>query len=190
MNLLFKNYSLLTIQEQKELLKVRNLEYIRQQMKSPNIISLDSHLKWIENLESNQNSLYYAVIYNDKIIGGLSLVDIEYKKTYGNFGVFFIKQTSAFISSVATYLVLDRIFNLFEIKLINSEVKKTNSEAYKFNKSFGFIQDKQNSNDDFYHLSLDFDKWNNTSKLIKTIKKVAEKTQYTFLEGDILWMQK
>lgn len=190
MKLVFKDYIYLSLQEQKQLLEIRNLEYIRLQMKDDSMISLESHLGWIKNLASDTSSLYYVAIYNDKIVGGLSIVDVEHRTMQGNLGVFFTKQTSAFISSVSTYLVLDRIFNKFGIKQMSSEVKKTNSEAYKFNKSFGFIENRENSNDDFYYLSLDFDKWNRTNKLIKTIKKVAEKTQYAFLEGDRLWIQK
>ena len=68
--LIYKNYKLLSKKEHKELLKLRNEEYIREASKNKDIIDLKEHLKWIESL--NENKKYFAIFYNGEIVGGVN----------------------------------------------------------------------------------------------------------------------
>ncbi len=49
MKIVFKEYSSLSKIQSQEILDIRNLDYIRKNMITNEIISLQNHLKWIEN---------------------------------------------------------------------------------------------------------------------------------------------
>ena len=101
--LIYKNYKLLSKKEHKELLKLRNEEYVREASKNKDIINLKEHLKWIENL--NENKKYFAVFYNGEIVGG---VNFTKDKIIKNWGIFYKK--IPLIPIVATYHFINYMF--------------------------------------------------------------------------------
>lgn len=71
-----KNFVDLTRDEVIDVLSWRNHESIRHWMYSTDIITLDTHLAYIESLKSSSNKLYFVVIKNGAPIGVVDLVDI------------------------------------------------------------------------------------------------------------------
>ena len=167
---IFKNYKLLTQKEHIALLNIRNSDYVREVSKDKNIILLDNHLKWIKNI--NKSKCYLALFVDNKIIGGLNY---SYKNNIvENWGIFFDEKTQPLMSSIATYLFIDFMFNKFDV--LYSEVLKENQRAFKFNQYFGIEVIK--TTQELYRLQLTKEKWNQNN--LKILEKRIRKIQYKF----------
>lgn len=175
MKLLFKNFTLLTLDENKELLEIRNSDYVRFNMENMQEIKLENHLIFIKSLKNDDN-LYFAVILDSEIIGAIY---INKKNGKVFFGVYFKSDINPFISSSSTFIFFDYIF--FNIsKTLFSYIKKQNLKAFYFNKNFGFELYKEDEN--YFYLELGKQKWENrkNSKLLKPIKNYLDKIDFEF----------
>lgn len=173
----FKEYQTLTHNQSIEILNIRNLDYIRKNMVTNELISLHNHLRWIESLQNNSEKKYFALLYNDEVIGSCSWVEEENRFTWG---IFFKNGTNPIITSVCGYLFLEHCFVNDDISRLDSLVKKENSIAFQFNKNFGFELYKEE--EEYFYLKLDKEKWekNKKSRLIKSIQKYLDKIKYQF----------
>ena len=173
MKFIFKDYKLLDTDEAKAVLEIRNSPAVRNASATSEIISLDSHCKWVENLASNS---YFALIIEDQIIGGISL--------NGEFwGIFFSQQSEPVSRLVFAYIFLE--YTTQKLPLIKSKIKKSNIQAVKFNQFFGFeicTQTSQNGGD-FYILELSRDKFVNSLKspAFSRIKSIAASAKVEFI---------
>ena len=77
LNLSFKNLIYCDDKEVGQILKMRNENYIRKNMFTKKIISLEQHHLWFQSLKNKNNHKFYCIYYKDKIIGGLSLKNIN-----------------------------------------------------------------------------------------------------------------
>jgi hypothetical protein len=134
-SILLKDYRLLTDEEHKNLLQIRNADEIREVSLDSKIISFDEHLSWVKKLQDDRQKEYFAVIYNDKIIGGVNIFDIDAKVKWG---VFFDKFAPLMIKSIVPIYFMDFIFGTFTCDDIYAEIKKENLNAVFYNKSLGF----------------------------------------------------
>lgn len=177
MKIVFKEYSSLSKNQSQEILDIRNLDYIRKNMITNEIISLQNHLKWIESLKTNLEKRYFAVICEDEVLGSCSWVKEENAFTWG---IFFKDGVNPIISSCCAYLFLEHCFFDEKIKELGSLVKKENNIALNFNKNFGFKIYKED--EDYFYLKLEKEDWENNknSRLIKSIKKYLDKIEYQF----------
>ena len=60
MKIVFKNYSVINEQESFEILNIRNKDFIRKNMITNEIISLENHIKWINSLKNNSDKKYFG----------------------------------------------------------------------------------------------------------------------------------
>lgn len=67
------NYVDCSLDQQKEILDLRNLDCVRVWMVNPDVISEASHLQFVENLKEDKNRLYYAVYRNGILVGTYNL---------------------------------------------------------------------------------------------------------------------
>lgn len=176
------NYTLLTLPQQEELLNIRNLNYIRVEMKDSSIISLADHLAWIEKLKLDTLNVYYAVISNENIIGAIYLTQINLQKSISKWGIFFKNEINPLLSSLSLYKFLELIFDKYPIKRLELEVDKNNTKAYKFDKSFGF-KEYNNSvdiNNEYIEMYLSEDMWNvqKEKPMFKLLKNKLEKIEF------------
>lgn len=175
MKILFKNFTLLNLEENQNLLKIRNSDHVRFQMKNNIKIKHEEHLQFIRNL-TQPHIIYFSVILDGQIIGAVHINQIN-----GNnyLGLYFKEEISPLIISLSTFLFLDYIFiSIYET--IQSFVKKENLNAFNFNKNFGFkIYDED---ENYFYLKLEKEEWKNrkNSKLLKPIKNYLDKIDYEF----------
>lgn len=175
MNLEFKNFIYLNDRELKEILELRNQNYIKDNMVNNETIRLENHLNFIDALKTLGNRKYFAVLEENKIIGSLYFV----KNEELTWGLYFKEEINPIIKSCVTYLFLDFIFSKFS-EDINSFVKRKNIQALNFNKNFGFEIFKED--EEYYYLKLSKELWENrkNSKLIKPIKRYLDKIECYF----------
>ena len=175
MKIIFKKFTLLSLEENQNLLEIRNSDYVRFHMENSNKIEYKDHLQFIEKLK-NSSSIYFSVILDSQIIGAVYVNQIN-----GNnyLGLYFKEEINPLISSISTFLFLDYIFlNIYQN--LQSFVKKENSMAFSFNKNFGFELYKEDEN--YFYLELEKQKWENrkNSKLLKPIKNYLDKIDFEF----------
>ena len=107
MKIVFKNYSVINEQESFEILNIRNKDFIRKNMITNEIISLENHTKWINSLKNNSDKKYFAVICENEVIGSFSWVKEKDEFTWG---IFFKEEVNPIISSCCAYLFLENCF--------------------------------------------------------------------------------
>lgn len=177
MKIVFKNFIFLDDMEIKEILNLRNLDYVRKNMINDEVISLENHKSFIASLKNQNFKKYFALFEDDKIVGSLNFV----KNDNLTWGLYFKDEVNPIIKACATFLFLDYIFSFFEDD-INSFVKKSNTNALSFNKNFGFEVLKEDKK--FFYLKLSKKAWQEQKnlKLLKPIKKYLDKIEHNFID--------
>lgn len=158
MKLKLKNFKLLTSADHKEILRLRNLNYVRLQMAQTKIISLESHLEWVSRLDANAQ--YYAVMVDDIIIGNLNFTEMNTQKKSCTWGCYFKEDVHAFIISAATIKFIDYLFKKIKIEELNLHTKKSNLNALSFDRSLGFCEFKRDSQ--YVYMTLSKTDWNSS----------------------------
>jgi len=169
-NITLKDYRLLTKDEHQNLLAIRNQEAIRKASLTQDMIALDKHLLWVDGLMGDTTKKYFAIIHNDKIIGGINIFDIETKIKWG---IFFDDEVSLILKSVIPIYFIDFIFNEFECDAIYAEIKQENVNAVSYNKNLGFEM-LEDGDIVTMHLKEDAYKKAKKSFLLKKIVKKIE----------------
>lgn len=172
MKIIFKDYKLLSTNEHKRLLEIRNLEHIRENSLEKSIIGLESHLKWLFNLK---DSLYFAVFMDDEIYGGFSLNAL---KSNSSWGVFFRQDTNVLLLSICVYKFLE--FAFFKVQTLNSIVKISNKNSLTFTKNFGFKEVEKTPSE--VKFSQNIQEWQEfrTKKFIKKVDDMAKSYEIKF----------
>jgi len=184
MNLKFINYIKLSAEEHLQLLKVRNFDYVRKNMKNDSIITINDHLDWIKKLSKDDSKMYYAIFSDNKLVGGINITDIDIEEMSASWGLFVQANINPMIPSIATYLIIDKVFNVLKLTTLNLEVNKININAYKFDKNFGFIDNGEyiDGKNSYYLMSMDRKDWesNKNKGLLKMVKSKISSATITF----------
>lgn len=100
MKIIFKKFTLLSLEENQNLLEIRNSDYVRFHMENSDKIEYKDHLQFIEKLK-NSSSIYFSVILDNQIIGAVYVNQIN-----GNnyLGLYFKEEINPLISSISTFL--------------------------------------------------------------------------------------
>ena len=175
LKIVFKNFIFLNDIEKKDILELRNKEYVRENMINSEPISLENHILFIESLKENKNKTYFAIFFDNQLIGSLNIT----KNEELIWGLYFKEEANPIIKSCVTYLFLDFIFSKFS-EDVNSFVKIKNIQALNFNKNFGFEIFKED--EEYFYLKLSKEVWENSkkSRLLKPIKRYLDKIEYYF----------
>ncbi|WP_419766232.1 MAG: hypothetical protein ACNI28_05565 [Arcobacter sp.] len=129
-----KDYLLLSNEEHKELLNIRNKEYIREVSLDTNIIKFVNHISFVKGLK-NSDKKFFAIISDDKIIGGVNVFDINKDIKWG---IFFLDEANIIIKSIVPLYFLEYIFKTYKKEEIFLDVKKENINTISYDKNLGF----------------------------------------------------
>lgn len=173
--------------EHKKILEIRNSDHVRFKMKSNEIIALKNHLEFVERLKIDKKNIYYGVFYNQAMVGVVDITNIDNVKRECFWGLYIDKNTIPYISSLATYLLIERVFSYFEIEKLCLEVQTSNTSAYKLDVNFGFSVDDEYTNNDerYYLMSMSKKHWQEYKQkpLMKILKNKIDKIPYEFKEN-------
>lgn len=177
MKLVFKNYTLLSEDEAKGILDLRNKEFIREQMRYTKIIDIEDHLHFIASLKGAKSSKYFAVFVENELVGSLNYI----RDGSLEWGLYFNDSVSVLIKSLSCYIFLEYLFNKFD-DVVSSSVKRSNKNALRFNENFGFCEFDRDG--EFVHLNLSKSMWQErkASKLLRPIMGYAKKFKYEIVE--------
>lgn len=143
------NYVDCTSDQQREILALRNLDEIRKWMVTPEIISEDSHFRFVENLRGNADRLYFAIFKNGLLIGTYNLTNegngiwergiIASPLTQGK------GQTAQWEHQILGSL------SQYGIKAVSAKVKQDNPRSIRYHEKMGY-QETDRSNGYIYYL--------------------------------------
>ncbi len=132
--IVLKDYLLLSNEEHKELLNIRNKDYIRNVSLDTSIIELVNHISFVKGLK-NSDKKFFAIIFEDDIIGGVNIFNI---KEDIKWGIFFLEEANIIIKSLVPIYFLEYIFKTFQKEEIFLDVKKENINTISYDKNLGF----------------------------------------------------
>jgi carbamoyl-phosphate synthase large subunit len=123
-------------------LAIRNTPEVRRNMYGDNFISREENSTWLMGLANSKDKEFFAVIYQDSVIGGLSYTSIDRKNKRAEWG-FHInpKLSGRGIGSALEFMALDKAFYKNGFEKINCEVIDWNVSVIRMHKKFGFKQE-------------------------------------------------
>lgn len=139
-----ENYKLRSLEEKdlEMVLDWRNSDRIRQNMYTDQMISLDNHRDWFENIKGSQFCVYLICEFENNPIGLISFteIDLTNQKSYW---AFYLGNIDAPKGSGAgmEFLALEYAFESINIRKLCCEIFVFNSSVVKLHSKFGFQQE-------------------------------------------------
>jgi RimJ/RimL family protein N-acetyltransferase len=178
-----------------------DLELVRQWRNSPRIqqtmeyrehISKEMQLEWFHKVNNN-NNYYFVIEYECQKIGLINGKDIDWEKQQLEGGVFFWdeKYYSTFVPAMASLILTELCFTLFNWKVAYARILKTNTQAIQYNLALGYelCEGQEDVENQLYRLSSErFEK--QTALLRKAIARMSDdpdgncKAHFVFEEKD------
>jgi len=155
----------------------RNKDEIRKLMINQHIITKEEHSKWLENLKSKNDCMFWVVFYNNIPIGSVQLQNMDHDKLTSEWG-FYIGENNyrgPGIGAIIEFNLLEYFFNILKFKKLNGTVLENNTLVIRMNKKFGFkiigrekkiIEKKEHS---IILLSIKKNDWMNLRKGLRNI---------------------
>lgn len=124
---------------QKEILKIRNQKEIRKNLYTTHLIKENEHFLWLKNLKKNKKNLFFAIEFDNEIIGTLGLTDIDFvnKKASWQFHIS-KKKSNRGLGTLVEFKLLDFCFKKKNLNKLNCEVLEFNIPVIKLHTKFGF----------------------------------------------------
>jgi UDP-4-amino-4,6-dideoxy-N-acetyl-beta-L-altrosamine N-acetyltransferase len=133
-----QNFITLDIEMQKSILSWRNHEDIRSWMFNENEISLEDHLKFVKNLEHNDQNFYWIVRKDEKTIGVAYLNHYDERENTAQWGFYTNPEYfNSFAGLEIAYAALWVFTEKLGIKNLRSYVRESNARAMLLNEFFG-----------------------------------------------------
>lgn len=143
------NYVDCTHEQQLEILRLRNLDAIRKWMVNPEIISEESHFRFIEKLKGNDERLYFAIFRDGLLVGTYNLTKEE--GDVWERGIFANPKTQGKGETVIwERQILDSLPEK-GIKIISAKVKHDNIRSIKYHEKLGY-QEQTRDNEYIYYI--------------------------------------
>ena len=143
------NYTDCSVEQQREILALRNDDRVRIWMVNPELISEESHFKFVESLKGNSNRLYFAIFKNGILMG-------TYNLTYESEGVWergIIANPTVQGTGQTERWERQILHDLpkYGIKAVTAKVKLDNLRSIKYHEKLGY-QKHGKDNDYLYYL--------------------------------------
>jgi len=117
----------------------RNSTGVSMYMEFKGTITPDMQIEWFKKINNNQN-YFFIGMYKDDEIGLLNLKDVDYGNNCAEAGIYIAnnKYLNSHVSFRLSYTLSEFAFGTLKLNYLNSHVLSDNTRAIKFNKTFGF----------------------------------------------------
>lgn len=166
---------------QLHILSIRNQTAIRHNMYTSHEISESEHFRWIERLMHDASTHFFAVLLDNKIIGGVSLNAISKANQRADWAYYIdVESQGHGIGSALEFKFLDYVFGKLGIFKLNCEVFTFNERVISLHKRFGFVEEgirrahihrRDGVFDDYLDvclLGINQDEWRRTREVLKS----------------------
>lgn len=105
--------------------------------------SAEDQIKWYESLESNPYVKYMVIHYKNTPVGMIYLTNIDLTSKHCEWGIYIgdTKYQTRGVGAMATYKLLNYVFDELGMNKIISMVLSYNKSAINLNESFGFSRE-------------------------------------------------
>lgn len=158
------------------ILQWRNQDHIRKVMFNSNIITMEKHIKWYNNLQYSDTSVTKIFYFDEIPYGVLNVNQINYFNNTCEWG-FYIGDSAAprGMGTILGYTSLNYIFHELHMRKVYGEVIESNKQSRIFHEKLGFNNDgilrehifKDNDYLDIYLYSIINREWEVHSKIIR-----------------------
>jgi len=163
-----KNICSCSMEQQLQVLKLRNQLTVRKSKFSDHLIDLNEHLSWISTLLTDNKRREFVLLKGgNEPIGVVSVkaIDTLHKKT--DLSLYVLEQEQNGLVELLEYKIVEFVFNRMKLDKLNCEVIQTNTSALTIHKRFGFIEEglrrsdiiKEGKRMDVYLLGLTKEDW-------------------------------
>jgi|GEM_PF-4673223 len=142
-DLVLHDITLMSQDQQLELLAIRNQETIRESSYGSQIIQAAEHFAWIEKLASVPSGEilhFYAVSQEDVIVGGVGIRrgDVKGDAVWS----FYVSETEQGrgVGVALAVKALDHFFAEFSLKTVCGEALLSNAASIKYHEKLGFVE--------------------------------------------------
>lgn len=146
------NYVDCTREQQLEILRLRNLDSIRKWMVNPDIITEESHFKFIEKLKVSNERLYFAIYREGLLVGTYNLTKEE--DDVWERGIFANPETQGKGETAIWERQILASLPAKGIKTISAKVKLDNMRSIKYHEKLGYQELKRDNEYIYYILKL------------------------------------
>ncbi len=145
MKIYFKNYKNLTYEEKVHILDIRNLEYIRKNMYNSDVIQLENHLNWVNNLQDRSDCIYWAIYVDEELLGSIDITSINWDEKFAEWG-FYINNKYFGFGVLIEYLGTIHFLEEMKFDKILACVFEENESVYKMHKNkFNYVDSPEHS---------------------------------------------
>ncbi|MCH3693597.1 UDP-4-amino-4,6-dideoxy-N-acetyl-beta-L-altrosamine N-acetyltransferase [Campylobacter lari] len=121
--IVYKDFANLDIDENKEILKIRNSENVSKFMKN-SYISYEEHLNFIQKLKNTTTKKYFLICKENERLGVIYFTDISNNSC--EFGLYGIKKG---VGNLLMEEIKNYAFNVLKVKILKACVFKENTKA-------------------------------------------------------------
>lgn len=123
------------------MLEWRNAPDVRKNMYNTDIILLEDHLKWWEQIQQDDSIHYFFYEYENIPQGVVCFVGIDNLNHQAMWGFYVSSNALRGTGSRMEVLALDYAFNDLNLHKLSCEVLDYNATVVKFHKKFGFVEE-------------------------------------------------
>jgi len=121
-----------------EVLEARNHPEVRANMFNKNIISLEEHLAFIENLLADTTSRHFFVSQDEKFVGVVNLRDIDWMNKSASFGIYANLLNKVDMAGEKLMVAADFLIKKMGLSLITLMVESKNHKAQNLYEKWGY----------------------------------------------------
>jgi UDP-4-amino-4,6-dideoxy-N-acetyl-beta-L-altrosamine N-acetyltransferase len=131
-----------SLEQQKEILNIRNQLSVRTSMYSDHLISLEEHMSWIKGLKLNERNIVFVVLSSiGKALGVVSLQNYEVNQKKSSWAFYLDEDVRGGLGAFIEFNFLDFSFIKLGLEKLNCEVIESNQSVIKLHKKFYFLEE-------------------------------------------------
>lgn len=136
----------------------RNQARVRMHMLNSQIISLNEHISWFEDMLKSNTSQYYVLMHQEKPSGVIGFYDV---KDQSSNWTFYLTETDTpkGLGRTMCFLGLNKIFQNPDVLYVKTNILKHNQVSLHLHSKLGFIHSTVNNGQDILSLCLTKENW-------------------------------
>ena len=136
-----KNFINLDESEKKLILNWRNSEVIRNNMFNNQIIEINNHINWLNNLKKNEHNKYYLVFFDEIPKGVVYYNNLDFINKKGEWG-FYLGEKFKGGGIITEYLAIENFFRNLKMNRLQCYVFDFNEPIIKLHKDKFFFKEE------------------------------------------------
>ena len=139
--IVLREITICTQDQIKAVREIRNQESVRKSMYTEHEITLNEHLSWLEQLQSDKSQIVFVVLMDGKVSGIVSVNEIDRLHLKSDWAFYLDANARGGLGSVLEFNLINFVFDELGLEKLNCEVIETNEVIINLHKKFGFVEE-------------------------------------------------